>query len=46
MVFHLGGVSLRTPTLADGDYVTIDVDSSSTTKPKGLQVLLQLRATY
>lgn len=41
-----GGTLSGTPTLADGDYVTMDVDSSSTTKPKGLQVLLQLRATY
>lgn len=41
-----GGTLSGTPALAEGDYVTIDVDSSSTTKPKGLQVLLQLRATY
>lgn len=41
-----GGTLSGTPTLTDGDYLTIDIDSSSTTKPKGLQVLLQLRATY
>ncbi|MEN3949908.1 hypothetical protein [Iodidimonas sp. SYSU 1G8] len=41
-----GGSLSGTPTLAEGDYLTIDIDSSSTTKPKGLQVLLQLRATY
>jgi len=41
-----GGTLSGTPTLTDGDYLTIDIDSSSTTNPKGLQVLLQLRATY
>jgi hypothetical protein len=41
-----GGTLSGTPTLTAGDYLTIDVDSVSTTKPRGLQVHLQLRATY
>lgn len=41
-----GGTLSGTPTFADGDYLTIDVDSVSTTPPKGLQVVVQLRAVY
>lgn len=41
-----GGTLSGTPTFVDGDYLTIDIDSMSSTPPKGLQVLLQLRATY
>ena len=41
-----GGTLSGTPTLTAGDYLTIDVDSVCTTPPQGLQVHLQLRATY
>lgn len=41
-----GGTLDGAQTFADGDYLEIDVDAISASAPRGLQVLLQLRATY
>lgn len=41
-----GGTLDGSQTFADGDYLEVDVDAITTTPPQGLQVTMQLRATY